>query len=296
MKPRHVQQIVDDAAEKHGWSFGAQVLTTLRAVINWGIYFEHCEANPCTGVLAPARDEDAEHGNRRWTDQEFAEVWRAAPDTLRLALALGLFASMRAHVARTVPWTAYKVSEVQGIDGVTHRVCRLKWKPAKRGDAIDMAVTGPLRTLIDAAEARRRNKAKDATIIESAWGKPFSKPGFEHLFARTRDALQKAGRIEAGLTYHGLRVTLGSWAADQGESDNAIAAAIWDKTTKMAELYRRGARKSLSGDRIRTGIMKHHEALLSAGMENAMENPGETPAPEPAKSASNVRILKGKKA
>jgi hypothetical protein len=53
--------------------------------------------------------------------------------------------------------------------------------------------------------------------------------------------LTKAGHLQPGCTFHGLRHTVASGARDAGESDYRVAAAIGDRSTAMAAVYGRSA-------------------------------------------------------
>ncbi len=287
MRPRNVQKLVDDAAEAHGWSFGNKLLIALRAVINWGIYHEHASANPCVGVSAPDRPKDRPQGNRRWKAQELAAVWARAPFRLRVAIVLGLYSTLRAQDARVVPVTAY--------DGA-----RLTLRAQKNGEEIDVIVSGPFKAVLDEAvrqaKARHGERWRETTLLQSAWGRAYSKAGLEQLLARTRDPLVEAGKIGAGLTFHGLRVTLASIAKEGGAADNAIAAAIHDRSPEMARRYSRDAEKALIGDGVRLALIERIGHVFSSRMENGMENEAVNEGGDASENASNVLILEHKSA
>lgn len=93
---------------------------------------------------------------------------------------------------------------------------------------------------------------------------------------RLMKRLYDEGKVEPGLTFHGLRSTLGTVAAEGGANDKQIAAAIHDSTSQMGALYSRGAEKRRLAEAARMPLIERDNSLISGilarRLENRMEN------------------------
>lgn len=255
MKPRHVQKIVDDAADDCGWAFGDKLLSVLRLVINWGAYHELTafEMHPCKEVLAPARDEDADDANRPWTDAERVAVFNEAPLELAIVFGLCLYAQLNIAHALDLPPNAVKVIR-DPATGETLR--RIRWRRNKNNHPIDVAIEGPLATIIDACPST------GSTLAVNSRGDPWTLSGAQTARKRLMKKLVDAGKVEPGLTFHGLRSTLGAVAAEAGANDKQIAAAIHDGTSEMGALYSRGAERKRLAEAARAPLIELDAKLV----------------------------------
>lgn len=254
MRPRQVQKLVDDAAEASGWVFGDKLLSVLRLIINWGAYHELTafEAHPCTGVLAPSRAEGLEASNRPWTDAERIAVFSAAPVELLIVFGLCLYAQLNIAHAIDVPPSAIK--RTVNERGEVRR--RLQWRRAKNAHPIDVGVEGPLETIVDACASEGPRLALNSR------GEPWTRSGVNSARKRLLGRLVAAGKVGPGLTFHGLRSTLGAIAAEGGASEKQIAAAIHDGTSEMGALYSRGAESRVLAEAARKPLIERDTALL----------------------------------
>ena len=66
-------------------------------------------------------------------------------------------------------------------------------------------------------------------------------------FKRIR-ALEAAGAVGKGLTFHGLRHTVATILADAGASDREIMSVLGHATERMAQHYSKGADRKRSGN------------------------------------------------
>lgn len=264
MKPRHVQAIVDDAGDAHGWAFGDKLLSVLRLAINWGAYHELTEfkMHPCQGVLAPARDENADDANRPWTDAERVAMFNAAPPEMVILYGLLLYAQLNIKHGLDIPPGAIRTE--RDASGETHR--RLKWKRSKNAEPIDVAIEGPLSLIIDAAPKH------GPVLALNSRGDPMTYSGAKSAHRRLVAELIEAGKIEPGLTFHGLRSTLGAIAAEGGANDKDIAAAIHDGTSEMGALYSRAANTRKLAERARKPLIERDEALISGILTSRLQN------------------------
>jgi integrase len=90
----------------------------------------------------------------------------------------------------------------------------LRWTQRKTGTFVELPVHPRLHAIFDEASAAKA----DDTV------KPLSLvAGIKRLFGLAR-RLEKAGKVRAGLTFHGLRHTPGRLLADRGADPRTIAA------------------------------------------------------------------------
>lgn len=74
-----------------------------------------------------------------------------------------------------------------------------------------------------------------------ARGRPYTQAGFQRRFFGLLRKLADAGMVESGLSFHGLRHTVGTRLAEAGCDSRTIAAILGQQTTAMADHYSRRA-------------------------------------------------------
>lgn len=225
---RQVIGLRDKAFEAKGRRFSTYVIQVLRMLFGWGKARGHLDGNPAVGVPAIRRPIGGTHANRAWSQVEINAFIASAPPQLVVPFALGFFAGMRQGDALITTWAAY--------DGAT-----LRWIAGKNGELVIAPVTGPFKKILDEAKARRGNALQIAT---TSTGSAWSQSGFRATFFKHVRKLTKAGHLQPGCTFHGLRHTLASGARDAGESESRVAAAIGDRSPAMAQIYGRDADRS----------------------------------------------------
>lgn len=276
LRPRHVQKLVDDAAESMGWAFGDKLLSVLRLVINWGLFHEKFEphgedgipwSHPCKDVAAPRRDEGAAQANRPWADDERVAIVSTATLEFLTVYALCLYGQMNVADAIAIP----KTSRVSVCLEDGRQVERIRWKRAKNAQTIEIDIEGPLRAFLNAAPAHGA-----PTIAANTRGKPWTYSGIDSARKRLLVELERRGKVGDGLTFHGLRVTFASIAAEGGKSNKEIAAGLNDRSDSMGERYARGAARERLAQAARKPLFERDEGLISpvlaARLENRMEN------------------------
>jgi integrase len=223
MRPADVFALRDKADAEKGRRFANYVVQVLRLTMAWGKKRDHCRDNPALDVDLIRKPTSQADANRAWTVAE-AEVFAAgAPRQLLVPFALGLFAGMRQGDALIATWRAYDRAVI-------------RWTAGKNGEACMAPVTGQFKLILDAALAVRGDAVQIAT---TAYGTPWTASGFRASFFKRIGALREAKRLGDGLTFHGLRHSVASWARDDGESESRVAAAIGDRSTAMAAVYGR---------------------------------------------------------
>lgn len=107
----------------------------------------------------------------------------------------------------------------------------------KTGVPVDMSVGEELRRALAAAPRDH------VTIINTAYGKPFTVGGFSQWM---RDAMTEAG-LPLDCKPHGLRKTLGRRMAEAGCTPHEIMAVLGHTTLEEAERYTREADRRRGG-------------------------------------------------
>ncbi len=84
-----------------------------------------------------------------------------------------------------------------------------------------------------------------ATLVVNRLGKPYTRDGLDSVFEKLKVDLVREKLIRSGLTFHGLRKSLGKRAADAGFSELDIAAALGHSNPASSRPYTiEAARKS----------------------------------------------------
>jgi len=227
----YIFKVRDKAFAKHKRRFANYVCAVLSVLFNWGIPRNHCDANPATNIPKIRPTKDHTPCNRAWTDEEYREVMAVAPKELKVAIAIGRYVGLREGDMVKLPLSAYKPPSW------------LMWRQSKTGDVVEIPVHAALYPYLE--WARRNPKRKATTLVVGARGNPFTTSGFRARFFKIIRKLKQENKIGDGLTYHGLRHTVGSKLAELGADDFTIQAVLGHKTPTMAQTYRRDANKKV---------------------------------------------------
>jgi integrase len=208
-----VEKIRDTAFERRKQRFANHVLQVMKTLFNWAIP-EHLQYNPAAPLKAIQRSEELPEPNRRWADDEFEIMSSKARGGLKVALALGRYAALRSEILVKLLWSEYDGTAIE---------CRVhnneKWR---------QEVCPELKAILD------ETPRKADTIVTSELGRPYTLSGLEYAFRRLRDGLVVEGRIKAGLTFEGLRLTGAQRLAELGADPRDIAKALGQKSLVRA--------------------------------------------------------------
>lgn len=185
--------------------------------------------DPSAGVKRPKTGEI-----RAWTDAETAAFEKRWPlgSKERTAYSLMLYVgAARADVHR-MTWRQIDEAESD-----------ITYTRSKTGVGIEISLHPELRRAL--AHAARDH----ITVINTAFGKPFTTAGFSQFM---RAAIKAAG-LPVDCKPHGLRKTLGRRLADDGATAHEIMAVLGHTTLAEAERYTREADRRRGG---RQGIAK----------------------------------------
>jgi len=221
----------DRAYAQHRRRFANYVVQMLSILCGWGHLRTEFRAwlrvNPAAGVPLIARPKRQGEANRPWDDAEAEAMLAAATGGLRRAIALGRYTGLRIGDAVACMRNRYR-------DG------RFQVLTAKTGEPLWIPAHPRLVAIL------ADGVAASTHFVTRADGQPYTLSGLQSQFERLRKRLEKEGKVAPGLTFHGLRHTLGGILADLGATPQTIAACLGQRTTRMAEHYsRRANRKKL---------------------------------------------------
>lgn len=211
-------KIRDAAFKKHKRRFANYTVAVLSVLFRWGSIREMVATNIASAVPKLRRPHGAPRANRAWSDAECETVLQAATGGLRVVIALGMFAAMREGDAIRAARSWY--------DGEW-----IRWSQGKTGNPVELPVDSRLKAILD--------ELPDDRIILAIGerGRSYTLEGFRTVFFRLIKSLEAAGRVEPGLTFHGLRHTAGKTLAELGADPRMIGVLLGHKTLQMAALY-----------------------------------------------------------
>lgn len=237
----YISQIKEKAYKKHKRTFANYVVSFFSLVFNWGIEPGITTGNPTDGVKKIKRPKDAAIVNRKWKDYELKVWFQEAHETLQLAVAIGAYAGLREGDMCCLPLSAIKDNFIEFRQSKTG------------GEPLNIPIHKDLCPYLDNALARPNKKAM--TVVVGHRGRSYTEDGFRAMFFREVKRLVDAGKVEPGLTFHGLRHTVGSYLAEAGAGDNIIQSILGHTSTEMAKKYRRDADKK-SGAKVAIDILE----------------------------------------
>lgn len=212
--------IRNKAFKKHKRRFANYVTSVLSLVFNWGIPNGYCTINPCGKIkpIRPSREEQQRPANRPWSASELNAVLDNAEPHIKLAVALGAFTSFREGDVMRLPWSAY--------DGTI-----IAWTHTKNNAPVFIPVHSRLKEILDTAEV------KSPIMVIGKRGKPYTESGFRAVFFRMIRKLTDQGKIEPGLTFHGLRHSIATALAEEGADNRTIMAITGHKNDASVARY-----------------------------------------------------------
>ena len=223
MLPREVDgpfaiRVRNRAKGAHGWRFANYTVQVLRLLFSWAVQNGYADANTVRGVPRLKRPRDMPRQNRAWAQDELAAVLAKAEGGIRVAVALGAYLGMRQGDALSLLWSARQAGGIE-------------WIQSKTGGRIWVPELSALTKILD-AEPRR-----GVLMVTRPNGRPYAPSGFRTMFHRLIRDLKSEGKIQEGLTFHGLRTTAATMLADAGLDDRSIAAVTGHRSPAMVRAY-----------------------------------------------------------
>lgn len=220
-----IYEVRDKAATDKWPRFADQMVAALSSMFTEAVKRGKMTFNPARGLDKASKANP--NANREWMAAEFAAAIEAAPNEIKTALMLARHAGFRGQTIATLPWKAYQQDPHFGkcFRHVARKNDEQSWIPA----------TPELQAYLDRLD-------RTALVIATRNnGTPWeSEKQMQWVVSHFLRDMEQAGKIGAGTTLHGLRVT---YAADLkrtgGASDGDIAAALGDRSNRMGGHYTR---------------------------------------------------------
>ena len=219
--------LLDKAVSELGHRRGIYVLQFNRRLYNWVL--ERAtrqktwgEKNPWATIEPPAppkRDASAPRRNRPWKPWEVIEVLFAAPVGLRRAYVLGACGCDSATAA-AMRWDQYQA-------GAGFAMTRGKT------DTESLLPVPEILLMFLEPDAARSSDLVATTIP----GDAFTPRGLQKRSSEFLAAMARTGKVGEGLTFHGLRHTIGKAVAESNGTLHAIQGALQHKSPAMALYY-----------------------------------------------------------
>ncbi len=250
MKPKHVRAIRDENLDLPEAANGR--VKALRQVFRWAIENDLADTDPAAAVDYLGGGSDGFH---TWTAEEVGEYEAAHPvgTKARLALALLLYTGVRrSDVVKLGPHmergAILYFTETKGAK--SRALGRKGPKDAKNRV---LPVLPELRIIIDATPST------GPTYLVTDFNKPFTAAGFGNKFREWCD--------EAGLKHcsaHGCRKAGAQLAAENGATVHQLMAVFGWKTLRQAEVYTRGANRTLLAEQAMHLLVRREQTKSEA--------------------------------
>jgi enterobacteria phage integrase len=213
MTREHVDIIIGKMANKPG--AGIILLKRLRTLVRYAMALGWTDRDPTAGVKSYRSKEI-----HTWNEEEIAIFEKRWPEGSRerLAFALLLYTGQRGSDVHRMMWT--------DLVGDAIRVAQ-----QKTAAKLSIPIHGSLSRLLALADPSH------ATILATAYGKPFSVKGFGNMVST---AIRDAG-LPCRCKTHGLRKAAARRLAEAGCSASEIMAITGHKTLAEVERYTRAA-------------------------------------------------------
>jgi len=198
-------------------------ISVLSVLFRFGHDLGFLEQNPLQERVRKLRNRERLPANRPWTASERKIVLESAAPHIKLPLALAMCTGLRKADVFTVTMASISAGMIS-------------LRTSKRGVPIKL----PLHPILVDALAGRPD-VDSVQIALRADGKPWTPDGFDTAWHKLKTKLEREGKIDKGLTIHGLRHTLGTLLKEAGAHDGEIADVLGQTTTAMARHYSKEA-------------------------------------------------------
>jgi integrase len=175
--------------------------TVFKRAVRWGVL----DANPASDLDKPS---EPRHRARYLSQKEYRSLREAAPAWLRPMLRLAVVTGFRLKELAGVRWD--DVDREAGILHVSEDNKTGRPRAVPIGETAGQVLAGQVRHV------------KSAYVFLDSTGQPYAEKRQRNRISQTTRALMKDQGIE-GASFHTLRHTAGSWAAQAGESGVTIA-------------------------------------------------------------------------
>ena len=235
-----VYRLRDKAFKQHKRRFANYVVAVLRLLFNWGKSRGLVAINPIVAVAKIKRPIHLPDANRAWSDAERETVLREAPIEQKSIIALGMFAALREDDACQLKKSAF---DGKLIETIAAKNSELLWIPAHFRLREILAEASRVRHERLSANSRRHKivAIDPPTLSVNRWGKTWTTHGFRSSFAKLIVRLKAEGKVMPGLTFHGLRHTVGKLVLEAGGTIEDVMRILGHRSEAMSRHYSREA-------------------------------------------------------
>jgi integrase len=219
LTPSFVAGLRDRVAAKHGRRQANYVMAVISVACEFGKERGLVDSNPVKGLRRVPRERHAVQANRPWTEVERRVVLAEIPIQLRLPVALAMFTGLRK-------------GDVLALEKAALRDNQIWHQTSKTGVEISLPVHPHLARLIKKAPAHDA-----ATLAATTAGSSWTVSGFNASFIKAITQLRQDGKVGRGLTFHGLRHTVGTLLIEAGVDLDTVRRWLGQKTLAMAIHY-----------------------------------------------------------
>ncbi|HZE89280.1 MAG TPA: site-specific integrase [Verrucomicrobiae bacterium] len=230
--------------------------TMFRMAVRWGVL----EASPAVDLEKPS---EPHHRTRYLSREEWGHLQEAAPPWLRPILTVAVATGMRLKEIVGLRWDG-----VDREDGLLY-VSEDNKTGQPRAIPIGRAVREVLSSQV--------RHVRVPFVFADSMGEPFTSAPARNRVSKATKAVMKAAGI-SGASFHTLRHTAGSWAAQAGMTEIEIAKLLGHATTATTRRY----------THLQPAHLKAAVRAIDAVMSGAVDTPVDTQAQTASASERSV--------
>jgi len=234
----------DIVFEKRGRWLANMVVKVLSIVLGWGVPRGLVKTNAAAGVPMIRRPKNRGVANKAWTPREVDAILKHTAGGLKKAIALAYYAGLRKTDVVAVP----KISRSGGSIAMG--------MISKSGRELGIFEAKRLTAILDEKDKLPKGRTAGATLVLNTLGQPYTVDGLDSVFDKAKRELVEAGALRLGLTFHGLRKSLGKRAADAGFSELDIAAALGQANPASSRVYTLESAREKGAKRVFKGLSR----------------------------------------
>lgn len=221
-------ELRDEINTASGRWLANNTMRVLSVVFGWGIPRGILKVNPAKGIPKIKRRKGLAVANKSWLPDEVELL-------IRTALAKGHVGLAKA--VAVAYYAALRKTDCVGLPAIARQKFDIVVEQSKTGTALPILQARRLRVVLDTPDTPAPDDVETPTLVRRRDGRPYTVDGLDSLFDRLKRDLAKAGKIRKGLTFHGLRKSLGKRAADLGFSTLDIMGALGQTNPASALPY-----------------------------------------------------------
>lgn len=204
--------------------FADKMISAMSSMFGQGVKRKKLPMNPALG-MDKAHNADP-NANREWIAGEFDAAIASAPENIKTILYIARYAGFRGQTISVLRWREYQ-------DDASYGKC-FRAVARKNGEVVWVPAAAELQTHLETVTRTA------LTVATRADGRPWdNEVQMQSEVSRYLREIEAKGKIGAGTTLHGLRVTYAADLKRSGADTGDIAAALGDKSERMGAHYTR---------------------------------------------------------